>query len=384
MKRSFRLTWLFLVYAIVAGIALPQAGAAEPAAGEKKGPFGLGTVIAFYGDERERVPSQNFTALGMTWFSLLKNPVEKGSDIIANYPAQPFAIDEFGFDYDGQIDRKTAQVLMAAKKKNPDLQVAIWHMRGPVAPKLAQAYRESVDLVMMETYTDLNDAWEIAFQLQSARLNGLLDKTIIGLGLGKLNDDRGGDPWTRTREELEQQIRLIRFVAPESPGVGFFHKPSGLDKFSITAADVEELCSAFPETPTDGIGLKPELHGLGRSFTKRYEKPAIFCSSLFVMPNFYPGHVGPDGKWTNWGQMVEPLTARAILMNLGEQDAKDVIVRMRERGESGAVWAKGIVDLPARSVVAATLPVLPGQRWTGWNGSEIMEVEAPGCEVFIF
>jgi hypothetical protein len=57
---------------------------------------------------------------------------------------------------------------------------------------------------------------------------------------------------------------------------------------------------------------------------------------------------------------------------------------MRERGESGAVWAKGIVDLPARSVVAATLPVLPGQRWTGWNGSEIMEVEAPGCEVFIF
>jgi hypothetical protein len=35
-------------------------------------------------------------------------------------------------------------------------------------------------------------------------------------------------------------------------------------------------------------------------------------------------------------------------------------------------------------VVAATLPILPGKRWHGWTGTEIMEVDAPGCEVFNF
>ena len=71
-------------------------------------------------------------------------------------------------------------------------------------------------------------------------------------------------------------------------------------------------------------------------------------------------------------------------MNLGEQDAEEVIVRLRNRGEGGEVWAKGIVDIPARSIAIAVLPVIPGKEWTGWVGSWIMEVDAPGCDVFNF
>jgi hypothetical protein len=30
------------------------------------------------------------------------------------------------------------------------------------------------------------------------------------------------------------------------------------------------------------------------------------------------------------------------------------------------------------------VPVLPGKSWHGWIGTEILEVSAPGCEVFNF
>ena len=384
MKRFIKLVELFTVMAV---LALTLAGDRGPEAGEKKKPFGFDKVIGFYGDFREKVPSQNFNASGQTWFRVLQNTVEEGSDILVNYTPQPFSIDELGFDYDGSTDLKTIKVLNAARRKKPDLQFAVWQMGGPVAPKLAAVYREHVELVMMETYIDLNDSWKIPFKLQAARLNGLLEKSVIGLGIGKESDELGGWPWTQTKEELEQQFHLIRFVAPESPGVSFFGQWS-VDKYPIKAEDIEELCSGFLDIPTDGTGLKPELLKLGKTFTKRYKKPAIFCSSTFVSPNFYPGDPG-----TNWNGLkaTEPLTFRSTMMNLGEQDAKDVIVRLRNRGEGGEVWAKGIVDIPARSIAIVVLSLLPGHEhpdMRNWRifkpGKSTMEVDAPGCEVLTF
>ena len=175
----------------------------------------------------------------------------------------------------------------------------------------------------------------------------------------------------------------------ESPGMAFFGQGT-VDEYPITAEDIDELCSGFLEIPTDGSGLKPELLKLGKMFTKKYEQPAIFCSPSLVMPNYYPGHLGPEDKWTDWGKLVQPYTFRALMMNLGEQDAKDVIVRLRNRKKEGdewvkaEVWAKGIVDVPARSLAVAVLPVMPGKTWTSWAGKWFLEVEAPGCAVFTF
>jgi hypothetical protein len=72
------------------------------------------------------------------------------------------------------------------------------------------------------------------------------------------------------------------------------------------------------------------------------------------------------------------------MMNLGKNDAKAVKVRLRSPGEGSQVWAEGQVDIPARSVIVASLPVLSGKAFSGWMGTEIMEVDAPGCEVFNF
>jgi len=208
----------------------------------------------------------------------------------------------------------------------------------------------------------------------------LESQTFARGGEWKYWRNRGNYRWTQTSEELEQQIRLIRFVAPESPGVAFFGKWKLKEgNCPLTDKQLDEICGRFLEIPSDGSGLKPELLELGRIFTKRYERPAIFCSSEFMLPHFHSGHDGGS-----WGSMHEPPTARVLMMNLGQKDAKGVKARLREPGGAGEVWANGRVDIPARSVVVASLSILPGKHFNGWVGTEILEVEAPGAEVFNF
>ena len=240
-------------------------------------------------------------------------------------------------------------------------------------------YRDAVSLVLLETYYDLNDAWMIPFQLQTARLNGLLDRTVINIGLGKESEEKGGWLWTQTAEELQQQVRLIRFVAPESPGLGFFGRWKLKEEgCPLKDQQLDEICGRFREIPTDDSGLQSELLELGKTFTKRYEKSAVFGSSNFVLPYFHSGHDGGP-----WGKVYEPQVARVLMMNLGEQDADDLQVRLRDRKHG--VWAEGPVDIPARSVVVAILPMGEGQTFWGWGGTSIMEIDAPdGCEVFTF
>ena len=361
--------------------------------------MGLEKVIAFYGAYPE-LESQTFTrggdwkywrarggiiSEGVVHYNFLGKNVDEASNVLvqmdfADNPNPVINIDEFGWDYDGGIDQHTAAVLQAVHEKRPDLKITVWQMRGPVAPELAAVYQQTVELVLLETYFDLNDAWMIPFQLQAARLTGLLDKSVVALGLGKESKDKGDYRWTQTAEELEQQIHLIRFVAPESPGVGFFGKwKLKENNCPLTDRQLDKICGRFLETPTDGSGLTPELLELGRVFTKHYEKPAVFCSSEFALPYFHSGHDGGP-----WGSMREPPTVRLLMMNLGQEDARGVNARLRSPGDEGEVWASGQADIPARSVAVALLDILPGKQYNGWTGTEILEVEAPGSAVFNF
>ncbi len=395
MKGVLRLA---AVFAAIAVLAMPLAGAEAPVAAEKGNPFGLEKIIAFYGGD---IKSQSFARIhsrgdwrawkarggvasaGITHQGFLSKSVEEASDYLVNIdfgdnPNPVLNIDEFGWDFDGGIDQHTAAILKAVHGKKPEMKIAVWQS-SPVTPELAAVYRDTVELVMLETYFDLTDAWTIAFQLQTARLTGLVDRSVVGLGLGGEGEDGGGWAWTRTAEELDQQVRLIRFVAPESPGLAFFGKfLTGDRAMRMTDEQLEGICSRFNEFPTDGTGLRPELLKLGKAFTKRYKGPAVFCSSAFVYPHFHSGHDGGA-----FGSSIDPPVARVLMMNLGKRDAKGVKVRLRTRDEGSELWAAGSVDIPARSVVATALPVLPSQRFRGLPlGSSVMEVDAPGCEVF--
>ena len=312
-----------------------------------------------------------------TWFKLLRNPVEKAVDILAGLdyggnPSPVVIIDEFGLDLGGQTDRKTATLLRAAKGRMPQLRIVVWQMRGPVAPVLAAAYRQVVDLVCMEAYVGgAKDYWKIAGQAKAAQLQGLGHKAVVGIGLGV--GGRPGEHWAKTKQELEQQIRFVRAVAPESPGLAFFSPGSAERGEEGLLAHAAQLCERFGKLPTDGTGLPPDVLALYRVFAKTYDRPMLVASGTWVEP---------DRAWTNPSTLTKPKTMNVTLLNLGSKDATSVKVRLLNRKDKGGnVFAEGMANVPARGVATAVLPVLADwQTWKDWP----MHLDVPGGESLVF
>ena len=308
-----------------------------------------------------------------TWFNLLHSPVEQAVDNLVNQnyggnPQPVVMIDEFGFDYGGQMDEKSARILRGTKRQKPDLALAVFEMRGPVPQVLAEAYHDAADLVMMESYVgDKRQYWWIASQVWSARTYGILGKSIVVLGLGK--GGNSGESWVQSKEELEQQIRFVRLIAPESPGVGFFGGTPEL------LAEADALSARFAEMPADGTGLPDDVRALANTFSNRHAKATLVISPDLVEPNY-----NEDGS----GRLVQPKSLRPYLINLGDQDAQNVRVRLRNPSDKGGnVFAEGVVPLvPRRGETVGVLPVIA--EWHEWVGQWEIEVEAPGCEVLAF
>ena len=216
-----------------------------------------------------------------------------------------------------------------------------------------------------------NHYWWIAAQVQSARIRGILPKTIVALGVGK-----GGNPgedWARTKEEIEQQIRFVRFICgPESPGIGFY---SGGD-WPQLIAKADEVCGHYFDLPTDGSGLPADVVAAAKVFTDRHAKPTLVLC---------PDWVEPNRSGANPSDSVQPLTMRAYILNLGDQDATNVQVRLRNTKDKGDnVFAVGVVPvIPKHEAATATLPFADWSKvksWKTWG----LEVEAPGCEVVVY
>jgi len=381
-----------LLAAVLGGMVTDHPSAAKGA--ETKG-LGLNKVIAFtYSPTKDFDPKQLRSVtfigptkpedwqywrtrgvvmgVGHTWYDLLRSPIEKAVDNLVdqNYGGNPrpvVMIDEFGFDYGGRMDEKSAQILRQTKRMKPELTLAVWEMRGPIPKVLAETYRDVADLVMMESYVgDKKQYWWIASQVWSARRYGILPKTIVVLGVGK--GGYPGENWAQTKQELEQQIRFVRLIAPESPGVGFFGGTAEL----LACADA--LCARFSDLPADGSGLPAGLLALATTFSSPHKKPTLVVSPDLVEPNY-----NEDGSG-----LVEPKTMRPYLINLGDQDAQNVKVRLRNPPDKGGdVFAEGVVPLiPKRGEAIGILPVTA--EWRVWVGQWEMEVEAPGCEVLVF
>jgi hypothetical protein len=94
--------------------------------------------------------------------------------------------------------------------------------------------------------------------------------------------------------------------------------------------------------------------------------------------------VGPNYNENGSGALVEPVTMRVYLINLGDADAQNVKVRLRNLPKLGGnVFAEGVAPLiPKRGEAIAVLPVT--DKWREWVGQWILEIDAPGCDVHIF
>jgi hypothetical protein len=135
------------------------------------------------------------------------------------------AIDEFGHDRGGEVDRKMARALLRTKRGNPGLFIAVWQTRR-LSREVLEAYREGADLVMIEVYAG-GKGFEKKFAeaVAEARKAGILPKTILALGINDRATEtemRERGRWANTRAVLEAQVRWVRIHAPEMPGVAFF------------------------------------------------------------------------------------------------------------------------------------------------------------------
>jgi hypothetical protein len=313
---------------------------------------------------------------GKTWFDLMRNPVEKAVEILTtlDYGGNPepvVCIDEFGFDFGGQADRKTAAILKETKRRKPELRIVVWHMRGPISPALAEAYRQYVDLILPEAYVGgSDDYWQIITQARAAQLQGLAHKTLIALGLGL-----GGNPgetWAVTKKELEQQVRFLRLIAPDAPGIAFYS--AGIKQGEPGLIEyADELAGKIDQIPANGAGLPKKTLDLYEKIYRPGTRPLIVASGLWAEP---------DRSSDDPGKLVQPKTMRALLMNLGDKDAADVKVRLRNpKDKGGDVFAEGITNVPGKGVAVAVLPVTA--KWNVWKTWDI-EVDGGGAEVLVY
>ena len=314
-------------------------------------------------------------AVHQTWFDLLKSPVDRAVEILLNldYSGDPnpvVCVDEFGFDFGGETDQKSAKILRITKQKKSDLDLAVWQMRGPISQVLADAYKDVVSLVLMEAYvSSKNDYWWIATQVYVARMHKILEKSVVSLGLSS-GQPEDKNKWADTEEEIEQQMRFVRLIAPESPGLGFFapSAPPELLQFA------DQLCEQYFDFPKDGTGLPEEALRLHRFFSKRHKDATIVSSPIWAEPN----RSAEDPNI-----LVLPRTLRVYLLNIGDKAARNVKIRLRNPVEQGGnVFADGeLLFLPEKFGVPAVL------AWTGkakvWK-TWILEIEAEGCEIHIF
>ncbi len=318
------------------------------------------------------------TGAPLTWHPILTNTtVDQGAAAILGLnfggnPAPIACIDEFGFDYGGSTDKKSAAILLEVRRRRPDLGLLVYHMRGPFNDVLADAYRRAADAVALECYARPGEYWWIVTQVIAARMNRVMDKSIVLLGLGT-----GGQPnedWPATKEEVERQVRFVRLIAPESKGIGFF-----VGKVDPEVSDfADELCSRFFDLPTDGTGVPGEAVELWKKLNGRHDGAFLVCA---------PSWVQPDRSAPNPGVLSIPIVFRALIMNLGDKDASKVRLRLSNTPDNGGdAFAEGVADiLPAHSVSVALLPMISGgphwKNWLDW----VLEVKTPpGVEVVQF
>jgi hypothetical protein len=134
-----------------------------------------------------------------------------------------------------------ANALVRAHEAAPDKTIVVWQA-GLSPAEVAQAYRCAADWIIPECYMNYFDNNFLQFRYRISRMReyGLIHKSVMGLSC---TSDKIGT----TAEGLEEQVRYVRRLAPEMPGLGFY-KAYGSGEALVGAADA--LCFTYFVKPT--------------------------------------------------------------------------------------------------------------------------------------
>lgn len=165
-------------------------------------------------------------------------PIER---FVAHYGEDKWiAIDEIGGP--GEDTDKFMAALREAKRRQPDRFTAVWFMG---AHDYWSEVTDVVDLFIPEVYLNYRGNHLGIFEpyIECARRAGVMDRMVCGLGINVINDDKTGEPRViPTKEDVLRQIRHLKRIAPDMPGVSFFTSYSAAEGVAEYA---DELCGEY-------------------------------------------------------------------------------------------------------------------------------------------
>ncbi len=183
-------------------------------------------------------------ALPCQWKAGVCNKAWSTEQFTDSYNLAPcIAIDEVGgLDALGE---KIMSAVRAHRQAHPDGFRVIWFMG---THRYWGDYTDCVDLFVPEVYLNYrgNHLGTIDTYVRGAREAGVIDRVIPGLGINIVRDAEKRPTVTPTREDVLRQIRYLKTVAPELPGVGFFTSSSAAPGVAEYA---DQLCGEYYVRP---------------------------------------------------------------------------------------------------------------------------------------
>ena len=160
-----------------------------------------------------------------------------------SYTDSPWiAIDEVGA-YD-ETGRKIIAAVRAHQQAHPAGCRVLWSMG---VHDYWREVRDAVDLFVPEIYLNYSGdhLGRIDEYVGRARRVGCLDRTIPGLGINVVKDRENRPTVVPTREDVLRQVRHLKTIAPELPGVGFFtaNAAPGVAEYA------DQLCGEYYVNP---------------------------------------------------------------------------------------------------------------------------------------
>lgn len=178
---------------------------------------------------------------------------------VASYNASPWiAIDELaGLDDAG---RRILDAVRAHRQAHPDGFRLVWFIG---AHEYWRDYTDCVDLFVPEIYLNYrgNHLGQFDAYFRTIRAAGVMDRTVPGLGVNVRKDkDTGEIIVAPSRDDVLRQVRYLKTVAPEIPGVGFFSTGTapGVGEYC------DQLCRDYYIEPVVSLvegSLRAELDG---------------------------------------------------------------------------------------------------------------------------
>ncbi len=182
-------------------------------------------------------------ALPCAWKGGVCYPEWSVEQFTKSYSDSPWiAIDEIGPD--DETGRKIIAAVRAHRQIHPTGCRALWSMG------VHDYWREvwdAVDLFVPEIYLNYsgNHLGKIDAYVRRARQVGCLDRMIPGLGINVIEEPEKKPRVVPTREDVLRQIRHLKTISPELPGVGFFTASAAPG----VAEYADELCGQYYVNP---------------------------------------------------------------------------------------------------------------------------------------